>query len=119
MSKALKDFKKLMLSEGQVTKLWQNHIPGSRITPTKSGDNDKTWQLRLDAGEVKDSKKRIYLQINSKATNQKLKAWAKKNSTHENLAYADNDVNEPAEKQDDAFEAFCEGIERQAKDNLK
>ena len=53
MSKALKDFKKLMLQEGLVTKPWQAHAPGTRIAPTKSGDNNKSWQPDLKMSSSK------------------------------------------------------------------
>ncbi|KAL2871007.1 uncharacterized protein BJX67DRAFT_377619 [Aspergillus lucknowensis] len=72
MSRALKDFKNLMVREGQISKLWKTHSAGTRIAPPKSGEKDKKWQLRLDAGEVKDGKKRVYLQVNSQASNESL-----------------------------------------------
>lgn len=56
----------------------------------------------MDAGEVK-GKKRIYLQVNSQASN---------------LALGDIDINEPEEKFSGAFDQFWQGIEKQAKDNL-
>lgn len=118
MSKALKDFKKLMVDQNQVKKLWQNQTPGNRIAPPKAGQNDQTWQLRLDAGEVKNGKKRVYLQVNSQATNQKLKDWKKKNGTDANLAYADLDVDVPDSEKQEAFDEFWSKVENKAKDNL-
>lgn len=107
-----------MVEQNQVNKLWQDHTPGNRIAPPRAGQNDKDWQLRLDAGEVKNGKKRVYLQVNSQATNQKLKDWKKKNGTDANLAYADLDMNVPDDQQQDAFDAFWVKVENKAKDNL-
>ncbi|KAE8348918.1 hypothetical protein BDV28DRAFT_152365 [Aspergillus coremiiformis] len=100
MSRALKDFKILLVREGQ------------------SGDKDKKWQLRLDAGEVKDGKKRIYLQVNSQASNESLQKWVKKNTSHANLAFGDINVDESEDKIPDAFDEFWQGIEKQVKGNL-
>ncbi|PGH19279.1 hypothetical protein AJ80_04032 [Polytolypa hystricis UAMH7299] len=118
MSRALKDFKNLMVREGQISKLWKTHSPGTRIAPTKSGNKDNKWQLRLDAGEVKGGKKRIYLQVNSQASNQSLQKWLKKNTSHANLAFGDIDINEPDDKISGAFDNFWQCVEKQAKDNL-
>lgn len=107
-----------MIREGQISKLWKTHSAGTRIAPPKSGEKDKKWQLRLDAGEVKDGKKRIYLQVNSQASNETLQKWVKKNTSHANLASGDININEPEEKFSDAFDEFWQGIEKQAKDNL-
>lgn len=118
MSKALKEFKNMMVREGQVSKLWKTHSPGARIAPPKSGNKDKKWQLRLDAGEVKDGKKRVYVQVKSEATNESLQKWRKKNSSHGNLAFVDINVNEPKERMSTAFDEIWEDVEKQAKDNL-
>jgi hypothetical protein len=107
-----------MLRENQVSKLWKTHNPGDRIAPPKSGKKDKQWQLRLDAGEVKNGKKRVYLQVNSQAFNEQLKKWVKKHSTDGNLAFGDIDVNEKEESIPQAFEEFWTGVAKEAKENL-
>ncbi|KAK5093857.1 hypothetical protein PMZ80_003075 [Knufia obscura] len=119
MSKALRNFKKLVDSENQAAKIWQQHSAGSRVLPAKNTTNDAKYQLRLDAGETKNGKKRIYLQVNSKATNEKLKKFVKKNTSHAVLASIDVDASEPVNKQKAAFEAAWEALEGQALDNLK
>lgn len=98
--------------------MWKAHTPGARIAPSKSGDKDKKWQLRFDAGEVKDGKKRIYLQVNSQASNDALQKWLKKNTSHGNLAFGDINVDKPEDKIPEAFDEFRQGIEKQAKDDL-
>ncbi|KAK2734458.1 hypothetical protein FQN57_001693 [Myotisia sp. PD_48] len=95
------------------------HTPGSRIAPPRTAQKDEKFQLRLDAGEVKDGKKRIYLQVNSQATNEALKKWVNKNGTHANLAFADIDMNVPVDEQLDAFEDFWKCVHEQATENLK
>ncbi|KAJ9624356.1 uncharacterized protein PV06_03788 [Exophiala oligosperma] len=70
------------------------------------------------AGEVKHGKKRVYLQVNSQATNQKLKDWRKKNGADANLAYEDLDMNVPDDEKKVAFDTFWARVENKAKDNL-
>ncbi|KAL3263623.1 hypothetical protein ABHI18_001583 [Aspergillus niger] len=83
MSKALKDFKNMMVREGQVSKLWKTHSPKAHIAPPKSGNKDKNWQLRLDAEEVKDGKKmglhlsklRGHQRVAPKVEGKELQSW--------------------------------------------
>ncbi|KAB8218346.1 hypothetical protein BDV33DRAFT_205549 [Aspergillus novoparasiticus] len=99
MSRPLKEFKNLTVREGQASKLWKTHTPGTRIAPPQSGNKDKNWQLCLDAGEVKEGKKR-------------------KNSSHANLAVGDINVDESEDNYPDAFDNLWDDIEKQAKDKL-
>ncbi|EEQ30382.1 conserved hypothetical protein [Microsporum canis CBS 113480] len=74
-------------------KLFKEHTPGGRILPPKTDKNDRNAQLRVDAGEVINGRRHIYLQVNTQATNEALKKWIKKNGTHANLATASFDIN--------------------------
>lgn len=107
-----------MIEQKQVGKLWQNHTPGTRIAPPRAGQNDKNWQLRLDAGEVKHGKKRVYLQVNSQASNQKLKDWVKKNGTDAKLAMADLEMHVDDDDKLAEFESLWSDVEQQAKSKL-
>jgi hypothetical protein len=119
MSRAVKDFKKFFAAQNQIKKLWKTHTPGSRIAPSKNQKNDETWQLRLDAGEVKNGKKRVYLQVNSQATNDGLKNWRKKHTSHGNLASGEINVDESEKSMEHAFDDFWDDIEKEARNNLK
>ncbi|RDH30426.1 hypothetical protein BDQ94DRAFT_161441 [Aspergillus welwitschiae] len=103
MSKALKEFKNMMVREGQVSKLWKTHSPKAHIAPPKSGNKDKNWQLRLDAEE---------------ATNESLQKWREKNSSHGNLTFVAINVNEPKERMSTVSDEIWKDVEKQAKDNL-
>lgn len=59
---------------------------------------------------MKDGKKRIYLQVNSGASNEALQKWLKKNTSHGNLAFGGINVSEPEDK--------MKGVKKQAKYNL-
>ena len=72
MSKPLKAFREAMLKDNLFRKVFSKHTPGKRIAPPQSGNNDTRLQLRLDAGEVIDGKKKIYLQVNSQAKSEVL-----------------------------------------------
>lgn len=113
----LKILKNLLIRDGQRAKLWKAHTPGTRIGPPKSGDKDKKWQLRFDAEEVKDGKKRIYLQVNSQASNDAFQKWKKKNTSHGNLVFGDINPDGLEDNIPEAFDEFWQGIEKQAKDS--
>lgn len=76
MSKALKAFGISFIESFQ--KLYKEHTPGARIFPPKTDKNDKNAQLRVDAGEVINGRKYVYLQVNTQATNEALRKWVKK-----------------------------------------
>lgn len=118
MSKPLKAFRDALLHQGAFKKIFGKHTPGKRIAPAQAGDNDSKYQLRLDAGEVVEGRKNIYLQINSQAKNEALKEFKKKNGTHANLATATIDECTPEADQKKAFDEFWEDIESQAKTKL-
>jgi hypothetical protein len=65
MSKVWKSFKGFVLESDHFAKLFKNHSAGQRILPTNTVMENTQHQLRIDAREVKDSKKNIYLQANS------------------------------------------------------
>lgn len=118
MSKVLKQFEDEIFKGGLYKKLFQKQTPGKRIAPSQAKGNDTTYQLRLDAGESKDGKKNVYLQVNSQAKNDALVAFKKKNGTHANLASGSIDENTPVESQEEAARKFWEAMAKQAKDQL-
>lgn len=91
----------------------------SRIAPSKNQKNDETWQLRLDAGEVKNGKKRVCLQVSSQATNDGPKNWRKKHTSHGNLASGETNVDEAEKSMEHAFDDFWDDIEKEARNSLK
>ncbi|EEH02530.1 conserved hypothetical protein, partial [Histoplasma capsulatum G186AR] len=86
MSKVLKQFEEALFKRGLYKKLFQKQTPGKRIAPAQAKDNDTKFQVRLDAGEVQNGIKKVYLQVNSQAKNDSLKRWREKHGTHSNLA---------------------------------
>lgn len=118
MSKALKAFRDALLKENMFKKIFAKQTPGNRIAPPQAGDNDAKYQLRLDAGEEIDGKKKVYLQINSQAKNEALKKYRGKHGTHANLATATIDTKTPEKEQKGAFLDFWNDVEGQAKENL-
>ncbi|KAM5485305.1 hypothetical protein MaudMau93_005458 [Microsporum audouinii] len=118
MSKVLKQFEEAFFKGSAYKKLFRKQTPGKRIGLPQAGDNDKIYQVRLDAGETINGIKRVYLQVNSQAKNDALKKWKKKHGTHSNLAVGTIDENTPEEEQEDAAKAFWKDVAGQAKDNL-
>lgn len=53
---------------------------------SSTGSNDSKYELRLDAGESQDGKKRVYLRVNSQAKNDALRKFRGKHGSHANLA---------------------------------
>ncbi|TKA58970.1 hypothetical protein B0A49_11244 [Cryomyces minteri] len=119
MSKVLKSFGDWFLRTGAYKKLFKVQAPGNRIAPPKTDKNDERHQLRLDAGEVVDGIKTVYLQVNSQASNKTLKEWVGKNGTHENLAADSIDMNTPEQEQEKAFDEMMTRMKSKAKDKLK
>ncbi|EZF69369.1 hypothetical protein H105_08212 [Trichophyton soudanense CBS 452.61] len=112
MSKALKAFGISFVESFQ--KLYKEHTPGARIFPPKTDKNDKNAQLRVDAGEVINGRKYVYLQVNTQATNEALRKWVKKNGTHARLATASFDVNTKDENKKDVCEEIWSTFHQQA-----
>ncbi|RDH26741.1 hypothetical protein BDQ94DRAFT_131155 [Aspergillus welwitschiae] len=118
MSKVLKQFENAIFKGGLYKKLFQKQTPGKRIAPPPAKDNDSIYQLRLDAGESIDGKKNVYLQVNSQAKNDALKAFRKKNGTDADLASGSIDENTPDESQEEAARKLWEDLAKQAKNRL-
>ena len=118
MSKTLKAFGEWLLKENMFKKMFDSQTPGKRIAPPQAGDNDAKHQLRLDAGEVIDGKKNVYLQVNAQAKNEALKKYRGKHGSHANLATATIDPNTPEEDKEKVFNEFWKDVESQAKANL-
>lgn len=109
MSKVFKAFKGYVLESEHFSKLFKNHNPGQRIVPANTAKENTQHQLRIDAGEVKNGKKNIYLQANSQAKNTAIKRFISKNGTHANIASAEIDVNTPEDRQkEEAERVFAE-----------
>lgn len=118
MSKVLKQFEEALFKGGLYKKLFQKQTPGKRIAPIQAKENNAKLQMRLNAGESKDSKKNIYLQVNSQAKNDSLVKFRKKKGTDANLASSQINENTPEESQEEAARKWWQEIERQAKENL-
>ncbi|KAL9004658.1 MAG: hypothetical protein Q9188_002518 [Gyalolechia gomerana] len=118
MSKVVTKFVQALFENGWFKKLFDNHTPGSRIAPPKSGNNDAKHQLRIDAGEVVDGRKFLYLQVNSEAKSETLKKFIGKEGTHANLATVSIDINTAVEKQEEVAENAMADIKGQAKKKL-
>lgn len=118
MSKALKAFGEALLKENMFKKLFAKQTPGKRIAPPQAGDNDSKHQLRLDAGELVDGKKQVYLQVNSQAKNDALKKYRGKHGSHAKLATATVDPNTPEKDQKKVFTDMWKDMESQAKAKL-
>lgn len=119
MSKTLKAFGEALLTENMFKKLFAKQTPGKRIAPPQAGDNDSKLQLRLDAGELVDGSKKVYLQVNSQAKNDALKKYRDKHGSHANLATATVDPNTPEKDQKKVFIDMWKDMESQARAKLK
>ncbi|PYH52815.1 uncharacterized protein BO96DRAFT_469028 [Aspergillus niger CBS 101883] len=93
MSKALKEFKNMMVREGQVSKLWKTHSRSSHCASQER--MARKW-----------------------ATNESLQKWREKNSSHGNLTFVVINVNEPKERMSTVSDEIWKDVEKQAKDNL-
>jgi ABC-type Fe3+ transport system substrate-binding protein len=94
-----------------ISKFFKNHEPGQRILPANTATENTKHQLRIDAGEVKNGKKNIYLQANSQAKNTAIKNFISNNGTHVNIATAQIDVEVPKEKQREETERVVAELE--------
>ena len=119
MSKTLKAFGEALLKEKMFKKVFAKQTPGKRIAPPQAGDNDSKHQLRLDAGELVNGKKKVYLQVNSQAKNDALKNYRGKHGSHAKLATATVDPNTPEKDQEKVFTDMWKDMESQAKTNLR
>ncbi|KAJ5570618.1 uncharacterized protein N7459_010048 [Penicillium hispanicum] len=70
MSKGIKAFRVSLLADKTLRKLFAQQTPGNRTAPPTTTAMDTKLQLRLDAGEVVNGWKTIYLQVNSQANNE-------------------------------------------------
>jgi hypothetical protein len=101
MSKVFNSFKGWVLEGDRFPKLFSNHSPGPRILPANTATENAKHELRIDAGEVKDGKKNLYLQANSQAKNTAIKKYISRNGTHANIATTQIDMDTPKEKQEE------------------
>ena len=119
MSKIFKQFGEALLKNSNwIRKLFSDQTPGKRIVPPRAGDNDSRYQVRLDAGEVVDGIKTVYLQPNSQAKNKSLKKFISKHGTHANLAKAAIDMSTPVEKQKEVAKNFWADATGQATEKV-
>lgn len=87
------------------------------MVPVNKKD-DKSAQLRIDAGEKIDGKQNLILQVNSQATSPALQKWMNSNGrgSHGKLATATFDTE--AADQDAEGERVAQELEKQAKERL-
>ncbi|KAJ5166066.1 hypothetical protein N7492_006362 [Penicillium capsulatum] len=118
MSRVVKAFREFLVAEKTFRKIFAKQTPGNRIAPPRTNSMDAKLQLRLDAGEVVNGKKAVYLQVNSQAKNEALKKFKKKYGTDANLATAFIDEDTPEEKQEEVFEEMWQHLEPQIRERL-
>ncbi|KAF2245227.1 hypothetical protein BU26DRAFT_79010 [Trematosphaeria pertusa] len=118
MSKVFKDFKKHIINEKLYKKFFNNQNPGQRIVPNNNKVENAQHQLRVDAGEVADGHKNIYLQVNSEAKNTALKKFRSKHGTHANIATAEIKVDTPENKQQQEVEEALEEMTKQYRSKI-
>jgi hypothetical protein len=117
MSKALDlFFQKAQALKNAAGKFTANTTEGGRIIPSPPKDAD--FQLRIDAGHYNPQthKLNVVLQVNREAKSPGLQDWAKKHTTHEQLATASFDTT-AADKRTE-FERVLEDLKKKAKDNM-
>lgn len=93
MSKALDKFgQKAKGLKNAANKFSPSAREGHRIIPSRPSDAD--FQCRIDAGKYDEKTKKlnVALQVNSQAKSPGLSDWAKKHTTHENLAVGQFDT---------------------------
>jgi len=83
MSKAITNFfTKTKQNFDMAKKFGANLTAGSRIVPSRTSQKDAEYQLRIDAGEIVNGKRNVYLQVNSQAKATGLKDWVRRKGTH-------------------------------------
>lgn len=95
-----------------------NSLVRSRIFPPKAKNYDAKYELRIDAGEVVNGVKNIYLQINSEAKNEALKNYRAKHSSHANLAVGQIREDTPEEEQEKVVGNMLDEFGEQVKSNI-
>jgi hypothetical protein len=113
MSKVLGTFvQKAQAIKNAPAKFTATAVEGNRIIPSKS--HDAEFQLRIDAGHYDTNTKKlnVVLQVKSPA----LRDWARKNSTHENLATASFDTS--TEDKEAEYARVLEALKDGAKQKL-
>jgi len=119
MSKVLKELHDNIIKTKSWKKFFQLQNPGGRIFPSRTGKNDTALQLRYDAGEVVDGKKKVNLQVNSQAKSAALKEYiSNKKGTHANVASAEIDINTPEDKQEEAVQDMFKTVTAQYKSKI-
>ncbi|KAF2875183.1 hypothetical protein BDV95DRAFT_603946 [Massariosphaeria phaeospora] len=113
MSKVFKEFKKHIVSGNLYKKFFNNQNPGQCIVPNNTKVENAKHQLRVDAGEVIDGYKNIYLQVNSEAKNTALKKFKSKHGSDANVATAKIKVDVPEDKQEEEVEGALESMTEQ------
>lgn len=117
MSKGIdKFFQKVTRNFDVANKLAGDTTAGNRILPPRSKKNDASYGLRLDAGEVVDGKRNVYLQVNSSVESPGLKNWLQKNGAHANLASAAFDTK--AKDKEIEVTRVLEALEAEAKEKI-
>ncbi|KAF2125863.1 hypothetical protein P153DRAFT_389314 [Dothidotthia symphoricarpi CBS 119687] len=119
MSKYLKEFHDNIIKTQSYKKFFNQQTPGGRIFPSKTARNDAASQLRYDAGEVVNGKKKINLQVNSQAKGAALKEFiGNKKGTHGTIASGEIDVNTPEHKQEETIRNLFKTVATQYKSKV-
>ena len=118
MSKALDTaFTKLKSITNAASKFSATAAEGNRIVPSRTKDAE--FQVRIDAGHFDPSTKHlnVVLQVNSQAKSPGLVDWARKNSTHAQLATTT--FNTDAKDKKEELNRVLDVLQSEAKENLK
>ena len=119
MSKVPKEFHDNIIKTKSWKKLLQLQNPGGRIFPSKTGKNDAALQLRSDAGEVVNGKKKVNLQVISQAKSTALKEYiGNKKGTHASVPSVEIDVNTPEDGQEEAVQNMFKSVTTQYKSKI-
>lgn len=118
MSKVFKKFRSYVLDGNTIAKFFNVHKPGERIAPNNLPSENAKYELRLDAGEVNNGRKNLYLQVNSEATNTALKKFKSRHGTHANIATTSISMDTPANKQEEELRKAMEDVENQFKSKV-
>lgn len=113
MSIVYSKLKEFVSQAGQFPKLFKSHSPGQRVLPANVAKHNKSLQLRIDAGDVRDGKKTLFLQANAEATSKAIKDFISKNGTHANIGTVQVDVDTPESKYKEESERIMAEFEVQ------
>jgi hypothetical protein len=86
MSHVLDKFGEYIVPTGLFNKIRKSHNLGQQFVPSHTPKLDEEHKMRLDVGDVKDSTKTAYQQVNKEAKTESLKKFRKKRTSPAKLA---------------------------------